>query len=83
MKEKKRNDLLRLQTIIEKDRLTVNSDFANLLSEDLKDIFTDYMDFDGKVNVTIERVGADFKVRATVVAKRLKAFYPIKNDNVL
>jgi septum formation topological specificity factor MinE len=83
MKEKKRNDLLRLQTIIEKDRLTVNSDFANLLSEDLKDIFTDYMDFDGNVNVTIERVGADFKVQATVVAKRLKAFYPIKNDNVL
>ena len=83
MKDKKRNELLRLQSIIERDRLTVGNDFANLLAEDLAEIFADYMDYDGKVNVTVSRSGSDFKVEATITAKRLKAFYPIKKDNVL
>lgn len=83
MKEKKRNELLRLQSIIERDRLTVGNDFASLLSEDLSEIFSDYMDYDGKVKVTVSRVGSEFKVEATVIAKRLKAFYPIKKGNVL
>ena len=83
MKDKKRNELLRLQSVIEKDRLTVGNDFANLLAEDLSEIFSDYMDYDGKVKVTVLRDGSNFKIEATVLAKRLKAFYPIKKDNVL
>lgn len=83
MRDKKRNELLRLQSVIEKDRLTVGDDFAELLSEDLSEIFADYMDYDGKIKVTVTRIGSDFKVEACVVAKRLKSFMPIKKDNVL
>ena len=79
-KIKKRRDLLRLETILEKDRLLVGKEYADLIASDVYKILADYMDLEGDVNLVIKKEDKNFSVSITATAKRLKTFLtPLKN----
>ena len=79
-KIKKRRELLRLETILEKDRLSVGKEYADLIASDVYKILADYMEVVGDVNLSIKKENKNFAVSITATAKRLKTFLsPLKN----
>jgi hypothetical protein len=76
---KKRQDLLRLESILEKDRLSVGKEYVDLIASDVYKLLLDYMELDKEVNVAIKKGDKDFSVTITTTAKRLKTFLsPLK-----
>ena len=49
MKKNNQNELLRLQSVIENDRLSVGNGFNDLLINDLTKLLKDYFDFSNSI----------------------------------
>lgn len=77
---KKRKDLLRLETILEKDRLSIGQEYVDLIASDLQKLLADYMELKDKVTVTIKKDDKDFSVKISATAKRLKTFLSPLNE---
>ena len=75
--KKEKKELIRLQNIIENDRLT-NNDFNALLTRDLEKLLSDYFDFKCTPNISIEKSVNGYNVGVSFVAVRLKSFLSVK-----
>ena len=74
MKKKTHKELLRVQTMIENDRLNIGRGFNELLVSDLSKLFTDYFDFNGFPELEIIKENGKYKVSAVIHPTRIKAF---------
>lgn len=79
-KAEKNPDYLRIENLIEKDRLSVGSEFSSLFKHDLSKLFGEYAEIKEPLNVKLVRDGKDFIITVTAKAQRLKNFIVVKKD---
>jgi len=72
--KKDKNELLRLQTLIENDRINMGDDFISLVESDAESLLKDYFDFNTPPKLTITKYGDKYRVQLCVLAVRLKNF---------
>ena len=77
--KKNNNDIVRLQTLIENDRISKSDNFINLVLSDLTLLLRQYFDFKENVELNIEKNGAEFLVQVNLTATRIKNFINIEN----
>ena len=77
--KKNKNELVRVQTMIECDRLNAGDDFIELVERDVGVLFKDYFDFNDTPRLTIEKSNNKLKVEVLVFADRIKNFSKIPN----
>lgn len=68
------NQLLRVQTLIENDRLNVGSGFIDLLLSDLTKLLLDYFDFNSNPQIEIEKHGGEYVVNIALFPISIKSF---------
>ncbi len=74
MKKNNQNELLRLQSVIENDRLSVGNGFNDLLINDLTKLLKDYFDFSNNIEVEITKSKGEYIVTFSLIASRIKTF---------
>ena len=74
MKKNNQNELLRLQSVIENDRLSVGNGFNDLLINDLTKLLKDYFDFSNNIEVEITKSKGEYIVSFSLIASRIKTF---------
>ena len=75
---KSKNQLLRLQTLIENDRIMTGENFTEMLLSDVDKLLRDYFDFSLPPNLAMERVGKGYLVSISINATRIKNFANIQ-----
>ena len=75
---KNKNQLLRLQTLLESDRISAGDNFNDMLIVDVNKLLKDYFDFCMPPNITIEKTRDGFFVNISINASRLKKFANIR-----
>ncbi len=81
MKKKDKNqDYLRIESLIEKDRLLVGSEFSSLFKHDLNKLLNEYAEIAEPITVKLTREGKDFIITVKAKAQRLKNFLVVKKD---
>ena len=76
--KKNKNQLLRLQTLIENDRITTGDNFSEMLISDIDRLLRDYFDFRLPVNLTMEKNRNGYFVNISINATRIKSFANIQ-----
>lgn len=76
--KKNKNQLIRLQNMIENDRLTMGDNFIDLVVNDLDKLLRDYFDFRLPPELTIEKQGGSYFVSISINANRIKNFATIE-----
>ena len=74
MKNNCANQILRMQTIIENDRLNKGDGFGELLLADLTKLLLDYFDFNGSPEIEVQKNGGNYKVSIVIYPTRTKIF---------
>jgi hypothetical protein len=69
-----KSQLVRVQTLIENDRLNVGRGFMDLLLSDLSKLLFDYFDFNGAPQVEIQKNKGEYIVNITLNPVRIKTF---------
>ncbi len=72
--KKEKKELLRMQTILECDRMKTSDNFFELVEEDVGEVLSDYFDFGGQPKIVMEKFGDRYKVEITILASRIKNF---------
>ena len=75
---KDKNELLRLQTLIESDRLLTGDNFGEMLINDITKLLRDYFDFSKPTKLAIEKSRDGYFVNFSINATRLKSFANIQ-----
>lgn len=75
--KKNKNELVRLQTIIENDRMSTGDDFLRLVVSDADKLLKDYFDFRLPPELQITKQGDKYKIELSVIATRIKSFASI------
>ncbi len=73
-----KNEIIRLQSIIENDRISTSDNFNKLLMSDLTDLLKDYFDFKDNLTLNIERNGSCFQIGINLLVTRIKNFINIE-----
>lgn len=76
--KKKKNEIIRLQSIIESDRTNASDNFIKLVIEDLTKLFREYFDFKDNLTLDINKSGENYMVQTTILATRIKNFVNIE-----
>ena len=80
MKNNVNNQLLRMQTLIEQDRLEVSDGFCQLLISDLNKLLLDYFDFNGVPEISMKKNSNEYQVNIILHPSRIKVFCnPLKD----
>ena len=74
---KNKNELLRLQTMIENDRISTGDDFIELIVSDATALLKDFFDFNDVPSLNIVKFGDRYKVELSVLVSRIKNFSSI------
>ena len=74
-----KNDIIRLQSIIENDRVNSSANFTNLLLSDLNNLLREFFDFKEAPDLNIERSGGSF-VQINFTASRIKNFIDVEQQ---
>lgn len=74
MKNFYENQILRVQTVIENDRLNAGDGFGELLLSDLSKLLLEYFDFNGNPEIEIQKNGGNYKVSIVIYPTRIKVF---------
>ncbi len=80
MKNKK-NELIRVQSVIERDRLNVGKDFKSLLIHDLEKVFKDYFDYKDDIDINLIKEGDKCMVSLNLYVSRIKNFNIVMDKN--
>lgn len=72
--KKEKLELMRLQTMIESDRINVSENFNELIINDVSKIFSDYFDYKGRPTLDIVKKGDKLRVVVSVTATRVRSF---------
>ncbi len=75
-----KNQLVRLQSLIECDRLNTGDDFAELVENDVGKLLKDYFDFRSPPKLLIEKMGDKLKIDLVLYAERIKNFNSVTKD---
>jgi len=70
----KRNELVRIQSLIENDRLSCVQNFEELIVSDLHKILSDYFEYRGVPNLKICKRGKIIDVEITLSVSSIKNF---------
>lgn len=79
MKKEKKN-LLRIQSMIEKDRICTGDNFMQLIESDLNKLLRDYFDFVKPLDIKIERQNNGYFFTLNLNVSRIKNFANITNE---
>ena len=77
---KNKNELLRLRTLIENDRINMGDNFIELIVSDLSNLLKDYFDFGGVPELFIEKQNGKYKINVILYATRIKNFASIPKN---
>ena len=72
-----KNEIVRLQSLIENDRINTSDNFIRLIVSDLDKLLREYFDFKDLPTLSIDRNGRDFIVQINLTATRIKKFINI------
>lgn len=78
--KKLKNEMVRLQSLIECDRLNTGDDFSELVERDVEKLLKDYFDFRLPPKLLIEKCGDKLKINLLLYAERIKNFSVIPKD---
>lgn len=67
-----KNEIIRMQNIIETDRLNVKENFNNLMLSDLDKVLRDFFDYKKKPKLEIEKNKGEIKVKILLTAVNFK-----------
>ena len=81
MIKREKNELMRIQTVLEKDRLNVGKGFNELLSNDLNKLLKDYFDFSKDVIVEIIKDKGGYKLFIELEIVRVKGLNSMSKEN--
>ena len=70
----KKSNIMRMENIINNDRMKSGGDFVELVTGDIDKVLKDYFDYKGYPKLEIAKNGGVFSVKVTVTAERIKAF---------
>ena len=76
--KKNKNQLLRLQTLIENDRITTGENFSEMLVCDVDKLLRDYFDFSLSPTISMEKSNNGYLVNISINALRIKSFANIQ-----
>lgn len=76
----KKSSVIRVENLINSDRLKHNGEFSELLTGDVNRVLRDYFDYRGAPAVEIMKNGGFFEVKITLVAERIRAFSTLPQD---
>ena len=77
---KKKNDqLMRVETLINNDRLKMKEEFSKLLEKDLVSLLQEYFYLDGLINIDIVKEGKNLKVSIIFNSNGIKNFINVPN----
>ncbi len=68
----KNKNYLKLQEILERDRLNIADDFFTLLTLDEKKLLSEYLDVIGEPKITLEKKSGEMVLTVKVSASRVK-----------
>ncbi len=69
-----RSSAKRLQNIIEKDRLILSRESAEMIRYDLREVLKEYFTLKSEITLSIERAEKGYKVTVTANADAIKSF---------
>lgn len=72
--KKRKNDISRLETIINNDRLGISEEFYQILSIDLENLLRDYFDFNKSPIIDISKQNGEYCVKIGFMATKLLNF---------
>ncbi len=71
---KKKNQMVRLKSIVQNDRLSVDDEFYRLLNIDLENVLREYFDFNQKLMLSISKNDDGYKAIFSLNISRIKPF---------
>ncbi len=72
--KKDKNEIMRLQTMIENDRMNIGENFDELIMCDLNKLLSDFFDYKECPTLEISKVGDKLKVNISLTASRMRSF---------
>ena len=75
--KKKRNEIMRIENIINNDRMSVGDEFYDVLTLDLENLLRDYFDFNEPPVVEISKQNGSYCVKIGLIAGKLLHFSKI------
>lgn len=72
--KKDKKELVRLQALLENDRMKTGDSFFELVSCDVGNVLADYFEFSGEPEIKIEKIGDKYIVNITLISTRVKNF---------
>lgn len=77
---KGKNQIVRLQRMIENDRITSGDNFINLVTCDTEKLLKEYFDIKDKLQLKIEKTGDEYNVLISFRANRIKNFINVPKE---
>lgn len=77
---KVKNNLLRMENLINNDRMKNSDGFLDLLTEDVDRVLKDYFDYNGYPVVEVIKNGNEFSVNITLTARAVRTFSRLPNE---
>nr|MBO4518111.1 hypothetical protein [Clostridia bacterium] len=77
---KAKNSLLRVENLINADRIKSSDGFLELLTEDIDRVFREYFDYNGHPSVEVVKNGGGFSVDITLNARGIRTFSRLPNE---
>ena len=69
-----KNSIIRMEKMINSDRMKSADGFVDLLTGDINKVLKDYFDYKGYPNVTVCKNGNLFSININLTAERIRAF---------
>ena len=70
----KKNSVIRMENLINQDRMKNSEGFVDLLTEDVDKVLRDYFDYKGYPNVAVCKNGNYFTIQIALNAENIRAF---------
>ena len=70
----KKSSVVRIENLINGDRLKHSGEFSELLTGDVNRVLKDYFEYKGKPQLEVAKTGNTFSVKITLTANGIRAF---------
>lgn len=79
---KEKKELLRLQTMIENDRVNTGNNFLQLIESDINKLLRDYFDFTIPPEIKIETQNNAYYFTLNLKVSRIKSFASVSRETI-